>query len=436
MNLKKSKFNVIIPYRDNTSIIFNSLSGAIGKLDEESVSKYKSDLFFDLFDSKELEMLKKKGILIPTDFDELRKIALDRASGINNKNVKHFRIWTTTSCNAGCYYCFEKGIACQTMNIETANNLVNYICGMIDNNDELQIEWFGGEPLLNTKVIDYVSKELTKRIANKLDSLQVYIITNGSLITPEIAKKMKETWKIRGVQITLDGYDDYYDSVKKYKNPKIHNFFTTVSNIQLLLEQGIHVSVRMNYVNNNYDSLRKLIIYLHERFNEKKGIRFYIYPLWSSLNGDFISNASADLRLIELYKLLVSYNMTTIQSIARLNYRKHQCRACNKYSFNILPDGRIGKCSEVFNQIIGNVNSGIYNKDVYNLWTDNDIEEKCKECVLLPLCQGGCRASRFSNMTQCYVHKPIFEELLIWYVEYLDGQLAQRHKDLLKAEIN
>ena len=105
----------------------------------------------------------------------------------------------------------------------------------------------------------------------------------------------------------------------------------------------------------------------------------------------------------------------------------HQCNACGISNYSILPNGNILKCSEAFESIIGNVFEGIKNEYTAEKWTDVGLDRDCIECKFLPLCQGGCRASRETEMPRCYVFKEIFSDLLKWNIAYLEKNV-QRSK--------
>lgn len=420
-NYKKSKYNIFVPYKNGT-IVFNCLSGAIGNFDDDTLTRYENENL----NEKEIEILLQKGILIDKDYNELDKINCDRCDGIKGNNFKHFRIWPTSACNARCYYCFEKGIIHENMSLETAEKVVKFIDDRLNNNDILKIEWFGGEPLLKTDIIDFIYDKLKKICKDKNCSLYSSIISNGSLVDEKLAYKMKNEWEIGRIQITLDGYEKEYNDAKNYCNPKKYNFKTVINSIKYLANQGMHVTIRMNYDTSNYESLCKLINYLHDELIDYKNISYYVYPLWSSIEenaeGSFSSNAQADDNLLKLFELLVKNKMGSVSNIARLNYKQHSCQAWSENSLTILPDGKISKCCESYNQTLGDVDNGITNKESYKFWVNPNLDEKCIECVYLPLCQGGCKASHFSRMPQCIAYKPIFTDILKWYVDHLEKQ--------------
>lgn len=428
-NYQKSKFNIIVPYKDNENIIFNSFSGAIGKMDNETLNRFNNDNL----EESEINTLLKKGILINCDFDELAKVNNDREKGINNNKVKYFRIWPTSACNARCYYCFEKGIKAKHMSLETADKVINFISKFIEEDSTLKIEWFGGEPLLCVDTIDYISKKLVELCNAKNCKYKSTMITNGSLINAEIAQKMKNAWNLSLVQITLDGYGKDYDNIKNYYNKSLFNFDSVIENIKTIAENtDIHVTIRMNYDTHNYDSLYKLINYICENLKQYKNISCYVYPVWSSIeenvDGQFISNTEIDKNLLSLFDLLIKNKMGDVRKIARINYRPNACQAWSLNSYTILPDGKMSKCCESYHQIVGDVSNGITNQELFNFWVNPKLDEKCENCKLVPICQGGCKASKFSKMPQCIMLKPHFDDFLKWYVSYLDEELEEKNK--------
>ena len=420
MLYKKSLYNVFVEYKNEQTIIFNTLSGAIGIFDRKTLDRY----IQENLTIEETEILHKKGILVDVSEDEKVKINSDRISGIENPQLKYFRIWTTSACNARCYYCFENGISPVTMTPNTANDVADFIISRLTDKDQIWIEWFGGEPLLNTEAVDLILSKLKPVIRERHCSIRNSIISNGSLITDRLALHMKEAWNIRSIQITLDGYDDDYNRIKNYKCAK-YNFDRVIHSIHLMSMNGIHVAVRMNYDTQNYESICKLIEYLYIEFGNDPNISYYVYPVWSSLDKSFLSETKADENLIRIYDLLVQKGMNTWRKLARLNYKKRQCNACSTQSFTIFPDGSLGKCSEVFTQKIGTIHDGITNHKVVAYWTRKTLDNECDLCVYLPICQGGCRAAKCSNMQQCFPHKDIFDKILVWYVDHLFDEMKQ-----------
>lgn len=426
MDVISSRYNLFIPYDDQHDIIFNTFSGAIGLFDQDFIKKFRDKRL----DVEEISKLLDKGILVQPTYSETGKIDHDRIEGIKTTQHYHFRIWPTSACNAQCFYCFEHGIEPKTMNSTTADQVVNFIDEQLPRNSQLYIEWFGGEPLCNMTVIDEISEKLLRICQEKCIKYHAYMISNGSLINENVAYKIAKVWRIESIQISFDGHRDLYNTVKNYKSSS-HNFDKVIHGIKCIMKYGIHISIRMNYTTNNYESLLALVDFFHQTFSSYNNIFYYAYPVWDSIDekavGAFKSETRADNHILEIFDKLISYNMSPAKQLFRLKYRKYQCASCCENSYTILPDGKLTKCSESYLEPIGDIWKGVELHDVEKLWTSVELDQKCRECIYLPICQGGCRSSKFTGMPQCFAYKEIVPDMLKWYVTYLKKEKEKQN---------
>ena len=113
------------------------------------------------------------------------------------------------------------------------------------------ITWFGGEPLLNTDLIDYVTDYLIKKDIE----YSAYIITNGSLLTKDMLINKFPHWHIGAMQITIDGTKDNYLKIKNYYNTDIDYFENLIENIKAADEAGIGVDIRLNIDQDNMQDI-------------------------------------------------------------------------------------------------------------------------------------------------------------------------------------
>lgn len=86
---------------------------------------------------------------------------------------------------------------------ETADKTIEFILNQVDKNTPLSIFWYGGEPLLDLKHIRYITEKL-KEHSDKYESYSASIVTNGYLLTKDVAYQLKKL-DIDNVQITLVG---------------------------------------------------------------------------------------------------------------------------------------------------------------------------------------------------------------------------------------
>ena len=87
-------------------------------------------------------------------------------------------ILTTSSCNARCPYCFEKGIKHSTLSIEKADKVIGFILNNY-HNKPLHISWFGGEPLLEKNAICKLSEQFIRICKARCIPYTAQIVTNG-----------------------------------------------------------------------------------------------------------------------------------------------------------------------------------------------------------------------------------------------------------------
>ena len=127
--------------------------------------------------------------------DECRAVLTLMNSG--PKKVHSFNIFTTLDCNARCFYCFEKRMIGSNMTMETASRVIEYMQEQADG-DPINIIWFGGEPLFNYPVIDFI----TSGLRDKGLYFESDIISNGLLFDSWLVEKAKNLWGVKYVQIT------------------------------------------------------------------------------------------------------------------------------------------------------------------------------------------------------------------------------------------
>ena len=118
------------------------------------------------------------------------------------KECYDFIMFPTTTCNARCFYCYENPMKKMPMTIDMAERVARYIMKKApDKNRTVGLRWFGGEPLFNMKVIDYICEGLTENGIY----FNSYFTTNGYLFDDDVIQKAIEIWHCVSCQITIDG---------------------------------------------------------------------------------------------------------------------------------------------------------------------------------------------------------------------------------------
>ncbi|MBR6850668.1 MAG: radical SAM protein [Lachnospiraceae bacterium] len=415
MNYKKSNYTIIIPHKGSCGF-FNTMSGGFIILDEDCKRRYEEETLSE----EEIKILAQNGFLIDPSVDERNLI--DQARNIAvNKRKPYYRILPTTACNAECEYCFEKGYPVKNMDAHTMKATVDFINRTTEEGDTVKIIWFGGEPFLQKNVTRLLHNSLKNLFDRKNITGEYQVITNGSLIDKDFAKEMKDLLEISVCQITLDGYGAAYDEIKRYKDGKSY-FATVMDNIGFLLDNKIKVSVRMNYNKHNYDGIVRLIEEFHNRFGTDKNLSLHLAPVWAvGINYgemNYSSTGKAEEGFLSLLQLMAKYGYTNPQKLISVRLNNSVCAAKNIGGFSIMPDGVIVKCCDCAKSTVGTVFGDSLKSDIMNDWATTKIEEKCIDCKLLPMCQGGCQTALHTKNARCKITYDELVKVISLYMEH------------------
>ncbi len=155
-------------------------------------------------------------------------------------------VWNCTrQCNLNCIHCYasasHQGIP-EEMSTESGKAFIHELADF----KAPVILFSGGEPLLRKDLFELagLARELGIRIA---------ISTNGTLITPEIARKMKNTG-FAEVGISLDGTEATNDRFRGKKGA----FREALKGIRSCVAEGLRVSLRLTITRFNYQEIPRI----------------------------------------------------------------------------------------------------------------------------------------------------------------------------------
>lgn len=99
---------------------------------------------------------------------------------------KSIMLLITHGCNLSCSYCYEHKNSHLRMSAKLAKSILSkHIASLDDKYDSFEVQFMGGEPLLNFGLIKEVSDWLWS-VQWKKTLLTIYIPTNGTLLTEEM----------------------------------------------------------------------------------------------------------------------------------------------------------------------------------------------------------------------------------------------------------
>lgn len=269
-----------IPFKyDDVKVVYNSLTCQIIETPYFSWFENPHARPFDPDDS-EMSALVSVNFLVDENMDEASRFSrllpvLRRMSNIK-PGYTAYTILPTTACNARCFYCYEQGIVYETMSDEVTEQVIKYIVATKRKDSAIGLHWFGGEPLIGERIIDRICEAMRDAEINYRSNM----ISNGSLVTAELAKKAKEDWNVSNIQITLDGREEEYCRRKNYPSFEGSPYRAVLDGIHELVKNDIRVSIRLNADESNLDELYALADEMEQEFADEKGIRMYVHSIF------------------------------------------------------------------------------------------------------------------------------------------------------------
>ena len=263
----------------------------------------------------------------------------------------------------------------------------------------MKLTWFGGEPLLNTEAISYISDAVIEFCDRLGVTYSAAVITNGSLINEKTIIDLVGK-RVTFVQITLDGDEE---TSRRYKRCTAENYHNSLNGI-VIAANRIRVNVRFNTDGENIESIIstvKMLKSMMSATNAEKNVRYYLacidrpsenmMPTWY---------VKAHCRFLNF---LTNEKMREDILVALPKARFSSCGACTNSMNYIAADGNIVKCEHYLgsrNHDIGSVEDGLFHNSEEARFRDIAVAAKCEKCSFLPICRQGCLKKRLDENCQ------------------------------------
>jgi len=167
-----------------------------------------------------MEDFMEAGIFVPADTDE--REALRRSYERNRTKAPFFVTMTTTlDCNMRCYYCYQKDGVLEHMSEEVCAAAIAWTRRQIEErgHPRLNVDWYGGEPMLNQAVIERYSDAMIEFCRSQGVEYRASMICNGTAWPADPVRFVHEN-RITSIQFSLDGPKRHHDKRRGLIDPK------------------------------------------------------------------------------------------------------------------------------------------------------------------------------------------------------------------------
>jgi len=346
--------------------------------------------------------------------------------------VKAICLHVAHDCNLRCKYCFAGtgafGGSRKLMDFETGKRGIDFVLASSGHRNHCEVDFFGGEPLLNFGVVKDLVKYGRKAAADLGKTIKFTLTTNGVLLDESVQDYLEQ--EEISVVLSLDGRPEVHDRMRPYADgrgsyakvtPRIKQFASRLPKSSPFAV-GNYYYVRGTYTHFNLDFDRDVLHMADLGIN-----RISMEPVVAGPKDAYAFQEGDLNKILESYdrlgeELLVrraqdkSFNFfhfnVALDQGPCLIKRLSGCGAGHEY-VAISPEGDLYPCHQFVGQVEYKMGS-LYDENPHQLKTELVQEFRsanvyaktsCKECWARFSCSGGCHAANVAftqKLTEVY----------------------------------
>lgn len=366
----------------------------------------------------EIEQLKENGQLFTEDTYKDMVIDFKKRDTV----VKAMCLHIAHDCNLACKYCFaEEGEyhgRRALMSLEVGKKALDYLIENSGNRRNLEVDFFGGEPLMNWDVVKELVKYGREKEKEYNKNFRFTLTTNGVLLDDEVMEFVNK--EMSNVVMSLDGRKEINDKMRPFRNGK-GSYDLIVPKFKKLADSRNQTNyyIRGTFTRNNLDFSKDVIEYADLGFTQMS-----IEPVVADPEEEYALREEDIPKILEEYDKLAKeyikrkkegrgfnffHFMIDLQQGPCVYKRMSGCGSGTEY-LAVTPWGDLYPCHQFVGQeefLLGNVFDGITNTEVRDEFKLCNVyaKDKCKECFARFYCSGGCAANSYKfhgNITDAY----------------------------------
>lgn len=311
-------------------------------------------------------------------------------------------------CNLRCRYCFAHDGTYDTardyMSFEVGRSAVDFLIANSGNRKNLEIDFFGGEPLMNIDVVKAIVEYARERETETGKRFSFTITTNCVLLNDELIEYFNK--EMHNVVLSIDGRRSVHDNVRKTVNGK-GSYDVILNNAVKLAKARGEKSyyVRGTFTHENLDFTNDVKCLRDAGFDQ-----ISLEPVVLEAGNPLaLTDEDIDIAVKEYERLAEYYLdsrtgdnwfnffhfMLDLENGPCVNKRLSGCGAGCEY-LAVTPTGDIYPCHQFAGDkenLLGNVLNGDYN--LSGRYSHNIVNNKvdCATCPAKYYCSGGCMAN-------------------------------------------
>lgn len=380
---------------------------------------------------KKLETLKQEGFIVSEHTEELqhienwknKQIKISKKELGRGLKLNSLRVILTEKCNFSCKYCFVKTRKKGNLKTISWDNLKRGVDLLLELSDSIEVQFFGGEPLIEFGLI----KKSVNYINQRAPEVYYGITTNATLMDEEKANFMKENNFL--VSVSLDGWEALHNENRTYLDGR-GTFQNTIEGIKILQDKGNEIGILITPAENNVNQLAEACEYIINNL----GCKFITINTPQPYKGNWPVDGRLFSQEIKKCFEVAKKHKATINSFGTrvlysINDKKPMILSCSKFGNNftatLTPEGGISPC--IVSWDCKEYISSLENFSYIGKFSDWKIDspyffKKCTDCPAMNVCGGPCplEVYEMKKFLEPIDHQRcrFFEDFLEWSIWY------------------
>lgn len=333
--------------------------------------------------------------------------------------VKSLCLHIAHDCNLRCRYCFagtgDFGAGRSLMSKETGEKAIDFAIEGSRNRQNIDIDFFGGEPLVNPEVVKHLVRYARMREKETGKKLKLTLTTNGVLLNDDMMEFLNANNIL--LVLSLDGRKKVHDRMRPMPGGKgSYDRAATAFKKIIDLRGGKNYYLRGTYTKENLDFAEDV------RHMATIGKELSMEPVVEKEAGYRITEEDLP-RIFDEYEKLAGFYLEEYFAGRPFNFfhfninldggpclpkRLSGCGAGHEY-FAITPEGDIYPCHQFVGReeyLLGNIDEGLKKPEISENFRNAHVLNKpdCMECWARFYCSGGCHAN--ADLINGDIYKP------------------------------
>ncbi len=326
--------------------------------------------------------------------------------------VKALCLHIAHDCNLACRYCFAKEGEYHgkrsLMSFEVGKKALDFLIRNSGNRRNLEVDFFGGEPLMNWQVVKDLVAYGRKQEKLYDKRFRFTLTTNGVLLNDEIQKFINR--EMDNVVLSLDGRKEVHDLMRPFRNGK-GSYELIVPKFRKLSDSRNQERyyIRGTFTRNNLDFSKDVVHFADLGFKQVS-----MEPVVGEETDSYAIREEDLPQVFEEYdklaKIIIEreragkgfhffHFMIDLDGGPCVAKRLSGCGSGTEY-LAVTPQGDLYPCHQFVGQeefLLGNVDEGITRPEIVEEFCGLNVytKESCKTCFAKFYCSGGCMANAY-----------------------------------------